>query len=44
MPPILSKFGQSISEIFCSLPELRARFDDETENIPSDAIAVFNYV
>lgn len=44
MPPILSKFGQSISEIFCGLPELRARFDDETDNIPSGAIVVFNYI
>lgn len=44
VPADLSKFGRSIPEIFCGLPELRARFGHEVENIPTGAIGVFNYV
>jgi len=44
IPADLSRFGQSISDIFCGIPELRARFGDEVANIPTGAIGVYNYV
>lgn len=44
IPADLSGFGQSISDIFCGIPELRARFGDEVANIPTGAIGVYNYI
>ena len=44
VPSDLSKFGQTIPEIFCGLSELRARFGDEVNNISTGALGVFNYV
>ncbi len=44
IPADLSRFGQSISDIFCGIPELRERFGDEAVNIPTSAIGVYNYI
>jgi len=44
IPKELSKFGQSIPEIFCGIPELRARFGQKVKNIPTGALGVFNYI
>ena len=44
VPSDLSKFGQTIPQIFCGLSELRARFGNEVNNIPTGALGVFNYV
>jgi hypothetical protein len=44
VPADLSQYGQSISEIFCGIPELRARFGNKIEQIPFGAIGIFNYI
>ena len=42
IPAGLSQYGQSISEIFCRIPGLKARFGHKIEQLPFGAIEVFD--
>lgn len=44
IPADLSQYGKTKAEIFCGLPDLKARFGQKTEQIPFGAIGVFNYM
>ncbi|MDD3655867.1 MAG: glutamate synthase-related protein [Atribacterota bacterium] len=44
IPTDLTQYGQSLSEIFCGFPDLKARFGDKVEDIPLGAFGVYNYM